>query len=126
QYRAAIRELGKVFGLPKEDIDLLCEGRAPGTNMDAIHRTVLKYGKLIEGMPNYRSIHAGGILISSKPLTCFSALDLPPKGFPTVQFDMIIAEDVGLYKFDILAQRGLGKIKDTLDIIAENQPEAPP
>ena len=126
QYRAVIRELGKVFGLPKEDIDLLCEGRAPGNNMDAIHRTVLKYGKLIEGMPNYRSIHAGGILISSIPLTCFSALDLPPKGFPTVQFDMIIAEDVGLYKFDILAQRGLGKIKDTLDIIAENQPEAPP
>ncbi|HSP82175.1 MAG TPA: DNA polymerase III subunit alpha, partial [Gillisia sp.] len=126
QYRAVIRELGKVFGLPKEDIDLLCEGRAPGNNMDAIHRTVLKYGKLIEGMPNYRSIHAGGILISSKPLTCFSALDLPPKGFPTVQFDMIIAEDVGLYKFDILAQRGLGKIKDTLTIIAENQPEAPP
>ncbi len=124
QYRAVIRELGKVFGLPKEDIDRLCEGR-PGI-MDEIHKTVIKYGKLIEGMPNYRSIHAGGILISNKPLTSFSALDLPPKGFPTVQFDMIIAEDVGLYKFDILAQRGLGKIKDSLDIIAENQPEAPP
>lgn len=124
QYRAVIRELGKVFGLPKEDMDLLCEGRAPQNNMDSIHRTVIKYGKLIEGMPNYRSIHAGGILISNKPLTSFSALDLPPKGFPTVQFDMIIAEDVGLYKFDILSQRGLGKIKDTLDIIAENQPQA--
>ncbi|CAN5145245.1 DNA polymerase III subunit alpha [soil metagenome] len=126
QNRAVIRELGKVFGLPKEDIDLLCEGRAPGNNMDAIHKTVLKYGKLIEGMPNYRSIHAGGILISNKPLSSFSALDLPPKGFPTVQFDMIIAEDVGLYKFDILAQRGLGKIKDSLDIIAGNQPNAAP
>lgn len=125
QYRAVIRELGKVFGLPKEDIDKLCEGRAPGNNMDAIHKTVLKYGKLIEGMPNYRSIHAGGILISDKPLTSFSALDLPPKGFPTVQFDMIIAEDVGLYKFDILAQRGLGKIRDAVDIVHENQPDAP-
>ncbi len=125
QYRAVIRELGKVFGLPKEDIDKLCEGKVPGNSMDTIHRTVLKYGHLIEGMPNYRSIHAGGILISNKPLTSFSALDLPPKGFPTVQFDMIIAEDVGLYKFDILAQRGLGKIKDSLDIITENQPDAP-
>ena len=35
---------------------------------------------------------------------------------------MHVAEDVGLYKFDILSQRGLGKIKDTLDIISYNRP----
>ncbi len=126
QYRAVIRELGKVFGLPKEDIDKLCKGGLPKNEQDDIHKIVIKYGELIQGMPNYRSIHAGGILISNKPLTAFSALDLPPKGFPTVQFDMVIAEDVGLYKFDILAQRGLGKIRDSLDIIAKNQPEAAP
>ena len=39
---------------------------------------------------------------------------------------MIESEDVGLYKFDILSQRGLGKIRDTLDIIEYNQPENPP
>ena len=39
---------------------------------------------------------------------------------------MILAEDVGLFKFDILSQRGLGKIKDCLDIIAENCPDDPP
>ncbi len=125
QYKAVIRELGKVFGLPKEDIDKLGAGHIPPKELDNTHKIVLKYGNLIQGMPNYLSIHAGGILISNKPLTCFSALDLPPKGFPTVQFDMIIAEDVGLYKFDILSQRGLGKIRDSLDIIAQNQPDAP-
>lgn len=124
QFKAVIRELGKVFGLPKEDIDQLCEGNLAPHKMDDFHKTVLKYGNLIQGMPNYLSIHAGGILISHKPLTAFSALDLPPKGFPTVQFDMIIAEDVGLYKFDILAQRGLGKIRDSVGIIAQNQPDA--
>lgn len=124
QYKAVIRELGKVFGLPKEDIDKLCDGHLPKSEIDNLHKIVLKYGDLIQGMPNYISIHSGGILISDKPLTYFSALDLPPKGFPTVQFDMIIAEDVGLYKFDILAQRGLGKIRDSLDIIAQNQPNA--
>lgn len=126
QYKAVIRELGKVFGLPKEDIDKLCDGYLPKSEIDNLHKIVLKYGDLIQGMPNYISIHAGGILISDKPLTYFSALDLPPKGFPTVQFDMVIAEDVGLYKFDILAQRGLGKIRDSLEIIAQNQPNAAP
>jgi DNA polymerase-3 subunit alpha len=38
--------------------------------------------------------------------------------------DMNIAEDVGIYKYDILAQRGLSKIKDALQIIAYNQPNA--
>jgi DNA polymerase-3 subunit alpha len=62
-------------------------------------------------------------LISEKPIHYFSATNFPPKGFPTVQFDMHIAEDVGLYKFDILGQRGLGKIKDAIGIIKENHPE---
>ena len=35
---------------------------------------------------------------------------------------MHLAEDVGLYKFDILSQRGLGKIKDCLQIIEQNHP----
>ena len=38
---------------------------------------------------------------------------------------MVIAEDVGLYKFDILGQRGLAKIKEALQIIAKNHPNDP-
>ncbi|NNF20156.1 MAG: DNA polymerase III subunit alpha, partial [Flavobacteriaceae bacterium] len=121
--KGIIRELGKVFGLPKAEIDLLSEGRFNASQLDEMSQLVLKYGSLIMDMPNYLSIHAGGILISEKPLHYFSATHLPPKGFPTTQFDMVIAEDVGLYKFDILAQRGLAKIKEALEIARQNQPE---
>lgn len=121
--RGVIRELGKVFGLPKSEIDFLSEGRYDISKLDEVSRLVLKYGRLIHGMPNYLSIHAGGILISEKPLHWFSATNLPPKGFPTTQYDMVIAEDVGLYKFDILGQRGLAKIKESLEIIAYNRPD---
>lgn len=121
--KGVVRELGKVFGLPKSEIDLLSEGRYEPQRLDEISRLVLKYGRLIKGMPNYLSIHAGGILISEKPLHWFAATHLPPKGFPTVQFDMVIAEDVGLYKFDILGQRGLAKIREAVDIIVYNRPD---
>lgn len=121
--RGVIRELGKVFGLPPQDIDFLLAGRYDFDQLDHVSKLVLKYGRLLKGKPNYLSIHAGGILISDKPLHWFSATHLPPKGFPTTQYDMVIAEDVGLYKFDILGQRGLGKIKEALEIIAYNQPE---
>ncbi|WP_255647364.1 DNA polymerase III subunit alpha [Fulvivirga sedimenti] len=124
QYRAVVRELGKVFGLPSHEIDALAEGRLPGSRdeqMDYYARLILRYGKLIEGFPNHLSVHAGGILISEKPIHYYTATDLPPKGYPTTHFDMIIAEDVGLYKFDILSQRGLSKIRETLDIIGESR-----
>ena len=122
--RGVVRELGKVFGLPKAEIDQLCEGQLPASRLDEVARLVLRYGELLRGMPNYLSVHAGGILISEKPIHWFSATHLPPKGFPTTHFDMVIAEDVGLYKFDILGQRGLAKIEEALQIIRENQPEA--
>lgn len=125
QYKAVVRELGKVFGLPKHDIDVLSSGKFQMQELDHLAQLALKYSSLIHGFPNHVSIHAAGILISEFPITSYTATFMPPKGFPTTHFDMIVAEDVGLYKFDILSQRGLGKIKDTLGIIAYNQPEAP-
>ena len=124
QYRAVIRELGKVFGLPKSEIDKLTRVDIHNTALDQIQQLVVKYSHLIQGMPNYISIHAGGILITEKPIHYYSATNLPPKGYPTVQFDMHIAEDAGIHKFDILAQRGLGKIRDAIEIIKYNQPQA--
>jgi len=124
KYRAIVRELGKVFGLPKEEIDKLSKG-GPQNKLDELSKLVLKYGKLIEGFPNYVSVHSAGILILDKPIHYYSATSLPPKGFATVQFDMNIADDVGVFKFDILGQRGLAKIKDALQIIKENNPDAP-
>ncbi|MFS4454914.1 DNA polymerase III subunit alpha [Maribacter sp. 2304DJ31-5] len=121
--KGAIRELGKVFGLSKSEMDFLSEGRYNISELDEVSRLVIKYGRLIMGMPNYLSVHAGGILISERPLHWFSATNLPPKNFPTTQFDMVIAEDVGLYKFDILGQRGLAKIKETLAILEHGRPE---
>jgi DNA polymerase-3 subunit alpha len=126
KYKAVIRELGKVFGLPKEEIDKLSKKIKQVQELDEIDQLVLTYGKLIEGFPNYISVHSAGILILEKPIHYYSATNLPPKGYPTVQFDMNIADDVGVFKFDILGQRGLAKIKEAMEIIKKNRPDAPP
>lgn len=124
QHSGAVRELGKVFGLPKHEMDMLSEGKYNPQSLDEYSKLVHNYTQIIQGMPNHLSIHAGGVLIAEKPIQYFSATNLPPKGFPTTQFDMHIAEDVGLYKYDILGQRGLGKIKDAITIVQQNQPQA--
>jgi DNA polymerase III alpha subunit len=112
QGRSIIRELGKVFGLPKEEIDGLVANRHSPQLDDKVVRLIYRYGKELEGLPNHLGIHPGGILISEAPIRSYAATELPPKGFPIVQFDMFVAEEAGLYKFDVLSQRGLGHIKD--------------
>ncbi|MBD0833001.1 DNA polymerase III subunit alpha [Aestuariibaculum sediminum] len=126
KHKAAIRELGKVFGLPKHEIDVLASGRFNYNTLDELSKLVIVYSERIQGFPNYLGIHAGGIIISEKPIHYYTATFMPPKGFPTTQFDMVVAEDIGLYKFDILSQRGLGKIKDAVEIIKYNNPEDAP
>lgn len=169
QANAVIRELGKVFGLPKAEIDALLsknsyysaneiekstgqrihpekkmpaeaevysnpgimvrnsmqkvqdEAQLMGQGRNELFQKMLLYAHRIHDLPNHLSIHVGGVLIAEKPIFSYSATTLPPKGFPTVQFSMLEAEDLGLAKFDILSQRGLGHIKDAIHLIRQNQ-----
>jgi error-prone DNA polymerase len=172
QTNAVVRELGKVFGLPKSEIDALLNKPSyysqaafqshtqennnvyaqPGIGHNIRNRTLgsksnstqtttaasptqpieqnqsptlyqelLKHAHRIHNLPNHLSIHVGGILIPEKHIHHYSATFLPPKGFPVVQFSMLEAEDLGIAKFDILSQRGLGHIKDAVTYIKQNQ-----
>jgi DNA-directed DNA polymerase III PolC len=119
--RSIFRELGKVYGLPKEEIDRLVDYPNSPVGNDEITKNLYTVGNQLMDFPNIRSIHAGGILISEEPITCYTALDMPPKGFPTTQFDMYVAEAIGFEKLDILSQRGIGHINESVDIIRQNR-----
>ncbi len=119
--RSIFRELGKVYGLPKEEIDLLVNDPSNDLNKDPIKERIYRIGSYIVDYPNLRSIHAGGVLISEEPVTRYVALDMPPKGLPTTQWDMYTAEMIGFEKLDILSQRGIGHINDAAEIIRQNR-----
>ncbi len=121
--RSVLRELGKVYGLPREEIDLLIKDPGNDYNDNAIVRHIHSLGRQMAGFPNLRTVHAGGILISENPITAYTALDLPPKGLPTTHWDMYMAEEMGFEKLDILSQRGIGHIKEAVEIIRENRGE---
>ncbi len=120
QHRAVIRELGKVFGLPKSEIDAL-EHPSANFSQDKIQRQIFYYGQLLKNFPNHLSVHAGGVLISDAPVHQYTVTELPPKGFFTSSIDMFVAEKIGLFKLDILSQRGLGHIKDAVTMIRQNK-----
>lgn len=129
RWRGAIRELGKAVGLPPAEIDALSEGDhgyyargrpstyAKSNELDKVALAVVRYAKELIGMPHHLGIHAGGIVITEKPVTHFTALFRPPKGFPVTQISMLECEDLGLHKFDLLSQRGLGHIRDAVELV---------
>ena len=120
--RSIFREIGKVLGVPKAEIDDFTDPSKDYINeKNSAFKKIVALQDHMKDMPNQRSIHAGGILISEEPISYYTALDLPPKGLPTVQWDMYTAEDIGYEKFDILSQRGIGHIKEAVRLIKENQ-----
>jgi DNA-directed DNA polymerase III PolC len=121
KYRSIFREVGKVFGLPKEELDLLAKNPMALHDKNSVVKYVQEYGMMLEKYPNQRSMHSCGILISEEPITNYTVLEMPPKGFPIVLFDMHIAEDIGFEKFDILSQRGIGHIDDSVKLIQKNR-----
>ncbi|MCB0505356.1 MAG: DNA polymerase III subunit alpha [Cyclobacteriaceae bacterium] len=125
QTKSVVRELGKVFGLPKHEIDAVTRGKKTTKSYDQFFKLINQYSPKIKGCPSHLSVHASGILITEQPIYDCTATSLPPNGHPITHFDMHISEDIGIYKFDILSQRGLGKIKDALEIIHELHPDHP-
>ena len=121
QGRSILRELGKVYGLPRNEIDVLVNEPESHLYENELTRRIHRIGTLMDNFPNNRSIHAGGILISEKPINYYTALDMPPKGFQTTQWDMYVAESIGFEKIDILSQRGIGHIQESVQIIERNR-----
>src|SRR5690606_18397041 len=59
------------------------------------------------------------------PVAHFTALHRPPKGFPVTQISMLECEDMGLHKFDLLSQRGLGHIRDAVELVNSTSSHKP-
>jgi len=121
KFRSVVRELGKVYGLPKEELDHLSQTPFEEQEVDDVTHKIHRFGTMLQGFPNQYSMHSCGIFISEEPIATYSAMNVYQKGIPTCEIDMYIAESIHLEKLDILSQRGLGHIKDAVEMVKENR-----
>ena len=132
--RSIIREVGKALGVPREEIDPFAQ-RIPGftplsdlalardtvpecKNLpmeDEPYRSIIAAGLAIEGFPRHLSIHCGGIVVAPCPITDLVPLQRSANGLVITQFDMYPIEDMGLVKIDLLGQRALAVVVDTME-----------
>jgi error-prone DNA polymerase len=142
QPRMAVREVAKVFGLPEAQIskvskrlpwfwkldetpdDLLAKirQRPEFKSMDFPEPwpEIMEYAKAITGTPRYMSVHPGGVVITPRPINTYVPVEIAPKGVPLIQWEKDSAEDAGLVKIDLLGNRSLGVIRDSIASIKKS------
>lgn len=137
--RAAIRDVGRVFGYPYGEVDAVAkmvpmelgmtiekaltinpELKKLYTENEKI-RKLLDTAKALEGFPRHASTHAAGVVISSQPLVELVPLHRVGDSTVSTQFTMTALEELGLLKMDFLGLRTLTVIQDALRLIKRSR-----
>ncbi|MEJ1975411.1 MAG: DNA polymerase III subunit alpha [Acetobacteraceae bacterium] len=144
QARAAVRDVGRVLGLPFGQVNRVAElipnnPAKPVTLKQAIDgepklqqmrdddeavRRLMEIALELEGLYRHASTHAAGVVIGDRPLVELVPLYRDPKADTLVtQFSMKYVEQAGLVKFDFLGlttltilQRAVGFLPEPVDL----------
>ena len=83
-------------------------------------KKLLDIAMALEGMPRQASTHACGIVITKDPVDTYVPLYVR-EGNISTQYIMTTLEELGLLKMDFLGLRTLTVIRDTKDLVKQNQ-----
>ena len=139
QARAAVRDVGRVLGLPYGQVNKVAElipnnpGK-PVTLQQAVDgeprlqqmrdedeglRRLIEIALQIEGLYRHASTHAAGVVIGDRPLGELVPLYRDPKSdFLVTQYSMKHVEQAGLVKFDFLGLTTLTILKRCVTFLA--------
>lgn len=133
--RAAVRDVGRVMGIPYNEVDQVAKSipRELGITLKkALQQSselksfydkggrikeMLDIAQSIEGMPRNASTHAAGVVIAPDSLTKYVPLQNSSEGWITTQWDKDRVEELGLLKMDLLGLTTLTIIRHALENI---------
>ena len=140
QARAAIRDVGRVLGMPYGQVDRISKlvpfnPAHPPTLAEALEKEpqlreiragdeqvarLLDLAMALEGLYRHTSTHAAGVVIGDRPLTDLVPLYRDPRSdLPATQFSMKYTELSGLVKFDFLGLKTLTVLHRALERMPE-------
>jgi error-prone DNA polymerase len=133
--KSAVRDVGKVLGLPDETLDRLARllSRYSGIPGEVLERAGLDLGapahaRLLElssellDFPRHLSIHPGGFLLGHEPVPTLVPVENGAMEQRTViQWDKDDVENLGLFKVDLLALGALTQLHLCFDLLREHR-----
>jgi DNA polymerase-3 subunit alpha/error-prone DNA polymerase len=143
QPRMALREIARVFGLADSEINRITKrlprfwraAEAGGELLAHVRRhpaaraltfpppwpEIMQAAQQIVGLPRHLSVHPGGVVITPAPIDTYVPVERAPKGVPIIQWEKDATEAAGLVKIDLLGNRSLGVIRDTIHNLHANK-----
>nr|WP_027870142.1 DNA polymerase III subunit alpha [[Eubacterium] cellulosolvens] len=136
--RNAIRDVGRVLDLPYALCDSTAKMIPQELNItidkalkmnpelkkeyeaDDQIRYLIDMARKLEGLPRHTSMHAAGVVISSREVDEFVPLQTAADGTVTTQYNMTELEELGLLKMDFLGLRTLTVIQDAVSMAQRN------
>ncbi|MCX7778896.1 MAG: DNA polymerase III subunit alpha [Patescibacteria group bacterium] len=134
--RVAIRDVGRVLGLPYNFCDRLAKTVPPFFSLDEAlkkvkdlrdtylenpeARKIIDIAKKLEGVARHASTHACGVVITPEPLNNFlpTQYDVSQEKKVLIsQYSMHSIEDLGLLKIDLLGLKNLTILETTIKLI---------
>ena len=140
--RGAVRDVGRVMGVPYGEVDALAKliPSGPGAlhitlkesltlskqlkdayDADPTTRRLIDTAMAIEGMPRNTSTHAAGVVITRRPVVDYVPL-AANDGLPVTQYIMTTLEELGLLKMDFLGLRNLTILDDAVKMVRKREP----
>ena len=133
--RSAVRDVGKVLGLPLDVVDQVAKMvPVAGDVASAVQRVageaaaigpwplLVELCRQIEGTPRHLGIHCGGMILTGAPLSEIVPLERATMpGRVVVQWDKYAVEDAGLIKFDLLGLRALAVVDEVVRTVRERR-----
>ena len=138
--RSAVREVAKVYGMPERDIKRATDRLAhlwrwrdesiedivanhpmfAGFDLQHPWPEILRWATRLQDIVRHISVHCGGVVIVPDCISRYVPVEKAPKGVPILQWEKDQTEDSGLAKIDLLGNRSLAVIRDTLSAIRRN------
>jgi DNA polymerase III alpha subunit len=118
--RSAIRDVGRALGLEPVQINQLARaGKIKKTS------PVYTLAQRLVGIPRHLGVHCGGIVVTPYPVSQIAPLERANKGVIITQYDKDAAEAVGLVKIDLLGNRSLSTVNETIQILRSGRNDNP-
>ena len=113
---SAIRETAKTFGLSNAQISAAVYD--PHQSDDPLWREIIALAATIVDLPRGLSMHCGGLVMTADPITCHAPIARSVQGQPLLVWEKDGAETAGFVKLDLLGNRSLAVIRDTIANLA--------
>ncbi len=120
--RSCIREPAKAFGIEEGEIANLVGFWRTG-RIKKIPAFLARAASAIRKIPRHIGTHPGGVVITPQPIWEYTHIEVSPLGLPVIAWEKDAAEDAGLVKIDLLGNRSLAVLRDTLELVNKKRSE---